>query len=356
MLFAELATSADYSYEGYYFNFLGRTQVKPLSGTVPKPITTIPGKLLSLTRRLGFQLPLELFTSTRSCDVIMSTNYVSLPAIRKRTNVLFIYDLSFLDCPEYTQPANLKALRRFCPKSIQRADLIITISEFTRDRILHFFPDIQAGIVITPIPPIESSNDTKALPKNMEAVGLKKDNYLLYVGTIEPRKNLLNLVEAYVQLPKTLRDKYALVLAGGNGWKNEETLARIESYQKSGEHIILTGYVSDDTKLALYQNARCFVMPSHYEGFGMPIFEAFQQGLPVAASDIPVFREIAKNGAAYFDKDDPSDIASTLQKLLIDNGLRTKLIANGRKRLHAYSWDQNARLVSEALSRLVKKQ
>lgn len=338
---------------GYYFDLLGHGhKISPVvNGLRFHKIWLVPGKLLSLTRRLGFQPFLELFIQ-KSADIIVSTNYVSLPTIRKSKSALAIYDLSFLDHPEYLQQVNLTYLQRFCPASICRADMIITISEFTKQRLLHHFPDLKADIVITPIPPVASAISDTTLSDRLVALGIVERAYILFVSTLEPRKNILSLLKAYSLLPEATRKQYSLVLAGGKGWKNQDILAEIDRLQQQGYSIIMTGYVSDQEKHSLYSNAACFVMPSHYEGFGMPILEAMQYGLPVACSDIPVFHEAAGDGAVYFDKDNPSDIATSLSRVLSEPELREHLSTAAVKQLTHFSWKNNAKVIFDALDKL----
>ncbi len=343
---------------GYYFDFLNTNHKKTpiIPGVTFRKILLIPGKILSVSRRLGFQPPLELFTSTKSAGVVFYTNYVALPTIRRRKIALAVYDLSFLDCPEFTQPVNLTYLRRFCPPSINSADLIITVSEFTKQRLLYYYPDMRAEIIVTPIPPIaDTVIRSDMIPERLSSLGIRATKYIFYLGTIEPRKNIKQLVESYALLPQEIRDAYSLVLAGGKGWKDKEILEAIAAAIRAGCNIIQTGYISDEEKIALYCNARCFAMPSHYEGFGMPIFEAMQYDVPVAASDIPVFREVAKDAVLYFDKDNPKDIAEKLSLLLSDEKMQEKLIQSGRERLRAYSWEESARIAALAFEQLEKK-
>jgi glycosyltransferase involved in cell wall biosynthesis len=333
---------------GYYFNFMGRKNIR--KNTIFKYIYVIkivPGKLLSLSRRLGFQPYLELFINKKSSAIIF-TNYVSLPMLRKRKVFLVVYDLGFLDVPQYIHDRNLKFLQHFCNDSILKADVIITISNFTKERIEYYFPNITAKILITPIPPSLNqsiSSPYKKLSKTLENKKIKSKKYILYLGTIEPRKNLEQLIIAYTLLGDDILKEYSLVLAGGKGWKDESILSLVTKYKKMGIKIILTGYISDDEKIALFSNASCFILASHYEGFGMPILEAMQYKLPIAVSDIPVFHEVAEDGALFFNKDNPLDIAEKIKILLYDSHCRENLIEKQGKILGKNSWEKNADIV-----------
>ncbi len=354
-LIRSLADTNELELEGYYFDFLGRNhkQAPAIPHTKFHKISLIPGKLLSVTRRFKWQPPLELFSRSPS-DVTLFTNYVSLPTLRNTKVALIVYDLSYLDHPEFTQEKNLAFLNTFCSDSIQKADLIITISEFTKHRIIDRFPNITADIIVTPIPPVpleEDVHDDSILTRH----GIEPHQYILYLGTIEPRKNIEKLVEGYSLLPDDVRDAHPLVLAGGKGWKDESIRATIETYRARGTRIITTGYITDEEKYSLYHNASCYALPSHYEGFGMPILEAMQHNVPVAVSDIPVFHEVAGNAAAYFDKDDVDSISHTLGRILTDTSYRNSLIAAQQAELDKFSWSTNAEIVTDAFKRLTKR-
>jgi glycosyltransferase involved in cell wall biosynthesis len=207
---------------------------------------------------------------------------------------------------------------------------------------------------VTPIPPIpfkQNTHDDSILTRH----GLEPHQYILYLGTIEPRKNIERLVEGYSLLPDEVRNTHPLVLAGGRGWKDETIRATIEAYRTRGFAIITTGYITDEEKYSLYHNASCYTLPSHYEGFGMPVLEAMQHHVPVAVSDIPVFREVAGDAAAYFDKDDPDSVARTIGRILTDTPYRNSLIAAQQSELDKYSWSTNAQVVTAAFNQLTKR-
>ncbi|HUP26104.1 MAG TPA: glycosyltransferase family 1 protein, partial [Candidatus Limnocylindrales bacterium] len=202
--------------------------------------------------------------------------------------------------------------------------------------------------VMTPIPPIPKGSGRGF---NLADIGVK-GKYILFVGTLEPRKNVLNLVKAYEQLPSVQRDNYQLVLVGGTGWYMEETMEYISRLQDKGIAIITPGYISNEAKAALYEHASLFVLPSHYEGFGMPILEAMDYGIPTAVSDIEVFHEVAGNASLYFDKDSPASIAGAMARVLTNPALQKELVAKGRERLQAYSWQKVAQSVYESIRQI----
>ena len=345
--------------QGFYFNFLGRNKNSKFTKNDPtisfKASKIIPGKLIPLLRKVKFSPYLEFFASNKA-DVLLFTNYVSLPSVRKTPNAIIVYDMGYLDCPDYVQDKNLKYLVESMPASINNAELIITISEFTKKRILHYFPQLNPdNIIVTHIPPVDQKIKHLQLNNRLRDLGIIQKKYLLYLGTIEPRKNIANLVDAYAELSPETREEYSLVIAGGNGWKDEAIMQKINDYKSKGFNIILTGYVSDQEKSVLYSNALLFIFPSHYEGFGMPILEAMQYDVPVAASNIEIFHEVAGDAIEYFNKDDPTDVAKSISKIIENPTLRSKMVANGSELLKKYSWKDISQIVYKGLQKIKRQ-
>ena len=333
--------AADLKITGHYFNFLGKKSSDHLPG-VPqikyRASRLVPTKMLGLLRRAGIQLPFELF-ARKKADVTFFTNYVSMPTIFKTINVLFVYDLSFIDCPQFVSKKNGAYLKKWVPISIKRADKIVTISNFAKQRIIELFSVDPEKIYITPIPPTPHS---QVNPVALENFGINKD-YILFVGTLEPRKNIITLLEAYEKLPANLQQNVQLVLAGGSGWNDQEIIAKLDELKSAGKQIVATGYIDDSEKAVLYKNAKFCIQPSHYEGFGMPILEAMSYGKAVLCSDIEVFREIAGSSAEYFKVDSSSSLSNAIsdflnnpEKLNIYSELSAKLVQNYP------SWDKVA--------------
>lgn len=334
---------------GHYFNVLGRK--RPSLPEAPNihyvQSKIMPGKILSLTRKLGFQLPLELFFKQRG-DVALFTNYVCLPSIFKIPRAIVVHDLAYLETPQYVSAKNRNFLQRFVPRSLQAAKLVMTVSQTTLDAVLHHYSVNPDRFLITPIPPIALTSPTG---NNLERLGITK-KFILFVGTLEPRKNILNLVKAYEALPQEIRNTYSLVLAGGTGWYIEETLGYIKTSQANGHDIITPGYIYEDTKAELYQKASLFVLPSFYEGFGMPILEAMNFDLPVALSDIAIFHEVAGPAAVYYDPNKPDNIAQRIAALLTDTAQQQKLVKAGRQKLKEYDWQKIAQSVYAEFKRI----
>jgi glycosyltransferase involved in cell wall biosynthesis len=333
---------------GHYFNFLGKkkpTDLPTAKNIRYKQSRILPGKILSLSRRLGDILPLEALFRCKG-DVTLFTNFVNMPSLFKTPSILVVHDLCYKEVPQYVSEKNRLYLVKNVPKSIKRSQIILTISLSTKEKITQFYSVSEEKIILTPIPPIEKPSNTTKKSK------LDK-NYILFVSTLEPRKNVINLVKAYEKLDKKIHNNYSLILAGGSGWYMDETLSYIDSLQKEGFDIITPGYISEEEKDSLYHNASLFVFPSHYEGFGMPILEAMSYGIPTAVSDIPVFHEVSNKASVYFDKDDPISIATAIEKILTSKKLQNQLIQDGYENLKRFSWQQNSKLLFDEIHKII---
>lgn len=339
---------------GHYYNFLNRSQAElPRASNISYvSCSWLPVQLVNLLRRLRVEIPVELRVFKR-CNLAIFPSFLSVPSFFHTPSISFIYDLTYLDHPEYMSLKNQRDLERFVPYTLRRSSYIFTISDFTKERLHHYYPELGKPVGVLPISPIEREAHLSNLTDSLLKQGLETDGYILYVGTVEPRKNISGLIKAYGLLPEKIRSHYALVLAGGKGWEDKAILETIEQAKRSGNNIIELGYVTTEEKNALYTNATCFVLPSHYEGFGMPIFEAMQLVTPVAISDIPVFHEVAGNAALYFNKDQAEDIAEKLGHLLSSAPLRLQLTTRAKKRLNRYNWNDTISLINNVFDSLL---
>lgn len=345
-LISSLAT--EYSDEvqlcGFYFNFLGRKKVDKLPSipnTQYKEIRWFPPKLLSLLRRIGLQPSLKFFLpSSVKADAILFPNFTSFKT--SRPNLVVIYDLGFMDIPEYVSQKNADFLSKFVPKSIQNADTIICISEFTKSRLQDIYSWVRCPIIVIPV----------ALP-NQNVLQANEPKHILHVGTLEPRKNIENLVNGYALLPPEVRRRHNLVLCGGNGWNNESLLKRIAELQGEGIEIKTVGYVDENAREDLYRSALTVISVAHYEGFGMPVLEAAKYARPLILSNIPVYKEVSKGAAVFCDQNNPKDIARVLLQTISAPQKDEVLRRNAQKILQEYSWQKNAKLLYDQIVKLI---
>jgi glycosyltransferase involved in cell wall biosynthesis len=270
----------------------------------------------------------------------------SLPMGYRGLSVVTVHDLAIYLHPEWFPGGQLFSRRFVVPASITRAVKAIAVSESTKRDLQEIFtvPSEKISVIhegVDPPPP-----DVWDLPA---PVGLERP-YLLFLGTIEPRKNVIGLVKAYLSLaerfPK-LVEGTDLVIAGGRGWKSEKTFAAIAAAQKqlgsAGPMIRTLGYVPDSEKVALMARALAFVFPSRYEGFGLPVLEAMSLGVPVITSNVSSLPEIAGRGAALLvDPDSTAELTLAMKHLLEDETKRAELGRRGLERSTEFSWERMA--------------
>jgi len=336
---------------GYYYNFLGRkpAPASPVAANIHyKPILHFPGPLVNALRRLHVQVPIELLTLRRA-DFVLYPNFLSQPSLFGTPNAPVIHDLMFHDHPEYGSDKAVRDLQQFVPSTLRRARFILTVSEFTKSRVIDTYNQPAERIVSTFIPPVAITTVRETVAQSILKKHKLTKPYMLFVGTLEPRKNLINLLEAYCLLPEPLRQQYSLVLAGKMDWKYQETKQKLESLQAEGYDVHYLGYIDNDTRAALYQGARLTILAAHYEGFGMQILESLQYGVPCVVSDIPVLHEVGGERIDYFDQTDPLAMSQAIETAL--NKPRPDAQA-----LQAYvaqkpSWRAIAHLVTEEIER-----
>lgn len=347
-LASALAEEPSIQIESFSFNFLGRQPQQPLSDKVSTRTNKLfPLRIYAKLESHGLAPAFDIFM--KKVDLTIFPNYSSWPTVNSRLIATTIHDLTYVKHPELVEEGNLAHLNRVTKRSIAKSDYILTVSETAKNELVETFGVSPDKIITTSIPPEEkffrpSSNEIH------NKYGIPTDKYILFISTIEPRKNLPKLIEAYRLLPKIVQDEYSLVIAGGMGWKSEESQQSIAYTERDGLNVKYIGYIDEEDKSALYQKASLYVMPSIYEGFGMPILEAFASKVPVVASNIPVLRETAGEGAVFFEHNNPADISSSISSVLSDPKISSLLIKKGQQELKKHSWPKNAKKLLRAVS------
>lgn len=326
--------------------FVHRTLVNKARQYGFKNITILPSpysqRISNGLKRRNKQPPLDLLFGK---GVYVFTNYSSWPLLYSK-NVSFIYDLSFELYPEFAAPPNQIFLSAETRKSAKRANLIATISQNSKKEIVDFYdiPTEKVGIYYPAVDTQRYSKRTKSDIKKMkEKYGIAGE-YILFVGNIEPRKNLINLLLAYEQLPDEIREKYKLLLVGAKGWQDEAIFETIHRLNTSRETVIMpNAYVDDNDISAIYSGASAFVYPSIYEGFGIPPLEAMSCGTPIVCADNSSLPEAAGDAARFVDALSTESISQGLLDVLTNDNLSRQLVEKGFQHIQQFSWEKSAR-------------
>lgn len=280
--------------------------------------------------------------ASRECDVFLATGSY-LPAWFASVPVApVIYDLVPFDRELLPQRRARRVARLTLGPAVRRADALICISEATAADLATHFPRARDKTVVAllGVAPVLADAATR-LPE-----GVPAEDFVLAVGTLEPRKNLPRLVAAYERLPADLRTAHPLVVTGRLGWDAGETLAALDSL---GDQVVRTGFVPDAQLALLYRRCALFAYPSLGEGFGLPVLEAMAAGAPVLTSNRSSLPEVGGEAAAYCDPTDTGAIARELEALLRDPARRARMAAAGPPHAAGFSWDRTAQIVLETL-------
>jgi glycosyltransferase involved in cell wall biosynthesis len=316
--------------------------------TFEHPIDWLPARLYHALKFRNSMPPMDLFYGK---GVYIFPNFVRWPLINS-PSIITVHDLSMFDVPEYAHPKNLEFMTKHLPNSIKKADLIVSVSNSTKNVLCEKFNVDPSKIIVTHLaaePNIyRRSEDEIASAKAKYGIFGK---YLLFVGTLEPRKNIDGIVKAYRALPKKMRDEYSLVLVGGRGWRDEKISEAIHDARLAGERVITTGYIDIEDKPCLMSGAEVFVWPSHYEGFGLPIIEAMSCGTPVITANNSSLPEAGGDAALYVDSSDNKQLVEGLISLLNNSKKRKEMVSKGYKQAQKFSWEKCAGNVMDGIKK-----
>ncbi len=299
---------------------------------------------------------MRLFTSIPSAlikakvDIVVEPSHFgpfNLPKVIKRVTIL--HDLTPFLSPDFHVWSSRIFHRLLMPGVFRRADHIITVSEHTRKDLITRFP-----FATSKSTSILLGRDKKFMPtediKVLNKYGIRAP-YLLYVGTLEPRKNLSVLLEAYHAFRQMSEHQHQLVLVGKKGWKIAPLMAAIAA-SPYRDDIILTGYAERSELPALYSLAEVFVYPSLYEGFGLPVLEAMSCAAPVITTNVSSLPEVGGDAALYFQPEQPKELTTLLLKLCGNNTLLDEHSRLSLKQAQGFSWEKAAREMISLLSSL----
>lgn len=284
-------------------------------------------------------LPIELLRER--ADLLHALGFVSPFGWRGKT-VVTVYDLSFLRFPEMFNRSNRFYLGTFTPPSLRRADRVITISESTRQDVIEL-----CGVAPERVTPILLAADEKFRPAAPAAIAAFRERhslperYILYMGTLEPRKNIETLVKAYARLRAQGSDDHILVLAGGKGWQFESIFEQVQSLGLA-DSVRFPGFVPADEQALWYSSATVFAFPSRFEGFGLPLLEAMACGAPVVSSWGSSLPEVVGDAGLLVDPSDVDGLCAALRQLMEDEHQRQAFVAAGLARAQTFSWQRMA--------------
>jgi glycosyltransferase involved in cell wall biosynthesis len=266
--------------------------------------------------------------------------------------ILAIHDLAFLHYPKGIRRAYAAYYSFFTPRWIDKAAHIITVSEFSKADIIKHYPMAKNKISV-----IFNAADERFSPTDDTSQDLIKQrytegkSYFLYVGAIHPRKNLINLLKGFSWFKKRFQSNMKLVLVGRMAWKNEAFSKQLENY-KYRDDVVLTGYIDDLSLQELIGGAYALVYPSSWEGFGLPVVEAMQSGVPVIVANNSALPEIAGDAGLCVEPNNPESWGQAMGLLYKDEIYRSQLIEKGLIRAKTFSWANSAHQLKEIMNKL----
>ncbi len=299
-------------------------------------------KTNALMRRWS-SIALPRYIRRARLDLFHGTNY-QLPLMNAKRNVLTVHDLSIFTHPETHDVRSARRARRRLPIMLRTASRIVTPTKAIKDELTARFNLDPGRINVTPEAPRDSFFPMKHEDTGdvRQRLGIEND-FIFFVGTIEPRKNLQTLLRAFERISRESNHRSQLVLAGGEGWLTNDfdRLVRASDFR---ERIRLTGYLGDQELRALYSSCKVFVYPSLYEGFGLPPLEAMACGAPVVASRIAAHEETLRDNARLIEPLDESALAKAIVDLLEDERERASLARAGLAHVTNFSWRKTAEM------------
>ncbi|HRY27758.1 MAG TPA: glycosyltransferase family 1 protein [Candidatus Moranbacteria bacterium] len=281
---------------------------------------------------------------------VYHTQYITPWFVPKKIKIVtIVHDISFNFFPQFIKFSDLFFLKALIPISLKRSDKIVGVSQFTRDEIIKFYninPEKVDYIY-------DAVGDEFLSPPAGEEVSEEKiaevrkkydlpEKFILYMGTLQPRKNIPQLIDAYAATKNKLGGIKLVICGNRQAYNFDKKIDEAVAKNNLSEEVFFPGYIDEKDKRLVFAAAQAFIFPSLYEGFGIPVLEAMSQKVPVLASDIPSLKEIAGQGALYFDTTSVADFSQKLYDICVNNDLRAQLIQSGMARINFFSWKNSA--------------
>lgn len=312
--------------------------------------------LARLWHRVRLPIPIELITG--HLDLFYSPDF-TLPPTRARAHTLLtVHDLSFFHHPDAFVPALRRYLERVVPRSIERADVVLADSAHTRSDLLVLFGVPPEGVEVirpgvdTRFRPPPPSTGHRPTPEHLhKKYGIGDEPYILSLGTLQPRKNYIRLIQAFAKMKAntgcygSTGSDTRLLIAGGYGWLYDDIVSEADKHDR----VRLLGFVEDEDLPALYRHAALFAFPSLYEGFGLPVLEAMACGVPVVCSNTSSLPEVAGDAALLVDPVDVDAMSAAMDLALEDDDLRRRMIERGLTQAARFTWERSAQQLLDVI-------
>ncbi len=283
-------------------------------------------------------------------DIYHATCGISIPSRKKI--ILTIHDLTFIKYPSFVKPSTRRFYLSGVKKSLNYADAVIVPSNTTKRDLIHFYGYPEKKIYAIPMD--SQFKNLKLREEIINVFNLKKGKYFLFIGNVERRKNIINLIKGFEKFKRKNKD-FKLVLAGGMGW-DREYYHKIKNFiqRYKIKDIIFTGEIGKEELYTLLKYSKSLLLVSHYEGFGIPVVEAMKEGIPVIVSSSGALPEIAGDAGIYVNKDDPDDIAEKMELICQDENIWNTFSKKGKKRGKIFSWDITIKKTIEVYKQVLR--
>ncbi len=321
----------------YFYGYYSKELIEPTTHQGVK-------NLKSLISRFPFIKKMArkaLFISSRifatNYDLYWQPNFIPNRGIKAKKIITTIHDFSFLIYRDFHSKEKLSYFDNNFLTNIYRSSMIITGSNYTKQEILDRlnFKEEKIRVIYHGI-----DHNLFKIYRDTQLDFRLPNKFILSVGSIEPRKNLIGLLKAYSLLDKSIKDEYKLILVGFKGWENSEIMELIE---KNSKYIEYLGFITNRDLAKVYNLATCFIYPSFYEGFGLPVAEAMACGTPVISSNSSSLLEVGGDAVLYCNPYSIKDIKEKIERLILEQSLREKLIEKGLEQAKIFSWERSAK-------------
>lgn len=339
-----------------------KIQIIPMHGLnteiLPRKSFTKKHKILNgVSDILWTQIRLPILVRKYKIDALISPDYVA-PILCPCISLVVFHDMTYRIFPEFYNSWHLWYHKIMIPLVARTADRIITVSEYSKMDIINMLSVHKDKIFVSHIAAARDfakNINEEDLQNKLNKYGIGKEEYLLYLGTIEGRKNLPRLVESFAKLKTGKKIEIKLVLAGHIGWRSE--YSRVTECIKSHsleDSVIYIGYIDDEDIPYIYKGAKLYMYPSLYEGFGITLLEAFMCNTPVVSSNVTSIPEIAGDAALLVDPYDTKAMAEAMYRVITDKSLKESMIIKGKLQAEKFSWDKTAKEIVSEIERLME--